>query len=192
MRFTTFGGELNIYEYGTLRYKTVASTLSRYTLLKDSLRVTAMHPFLGVGPGNFAVAQDLLAQARGEPSNWQVTHNSYTEVSSEMGLPGLVIYITFLYQIFKQLKLILRTKTRSPAWTELRMMAMILQAAMIAFLLIACFSSLEFNTDVPILAGITVALGFIARRQRAIDRATAEKAAVEPSVEAGLEPMPIG
>lgn len=192
MRFTTFGGELNIYEYGTLRYKTVASTLSRYTLLKDSLRVTAMHPFLGVGPGNFAVAQDLLAQARGEPSNWQVTHNSYTEVSSEMGLPGLAIYITFLYQIFKQLKLILRTKTRSPAWTELRMMAMILQAAMIAFLLIACFSSLEFNTDVPILAGITVALGFIARRQRAIDRATAEKAAVEPSVEAGLEPMPIG
>jgi O-antigen ligase len=192
MRFTTFGGELNIYEYGTLRYKTVASTLSRYTLLKDSLRVTAMHPFLGVGPGNFAVAQDLLAQARGEPSNWQVTHNSYTEVSSEMGLPGLAIYITFLYQIFKQLKLILRTKTRSPAWTELRMMATILQAAMIAFLLIACFSSLEFNTDVPILAGITVALGFIARRQRAIDRATAEKAAVEPSLEAGLEPMPIG
>jgi hypothetical protein len=144
MRFTTFGGELNMYEYGTLRYKTVASTLSRDTPLKDSLRVKAMIRFLGVGLG-------LLCGCAGSASSgkWRTVQlaghhpEQYTEVSPEMGLPGLAIYITFLYQIFKQLKLILRTKARSPAWTELRMMATTLQAVMIAFLLVACFSSLE-------------------------------------------------
>ena len=191
-RFTTFGGDYDWRDLHSQRATARSSTEARKELLIESLRISAMHPLLGVGPGNFAVAQDQLAQERGEASHWQVTHNSFTEVSAEMGVPGLAIYLTFLYQIFKQLRLILRTKTRSPAWNEIRAMAMALQAVMIAFLLIACFSSLEFNTDVPILAGITVGLGFIAQRQRAIDRATAQKTIAEPSVEAGLEPVAVG
>jgi len=191
-RFTTWSGDLNPYELHTLRYATVASTEARWALLKDSLRVTAAHPFLGVGPGNFAVAQDKMAQARGELGTWQVTHNSYTEVSAEMGLPGLAIYLTFLYQVFKQLNSILKTKTRSPAWNELRMMAMTLQATMCAFLLIAISTSLEFNTDVPILAGIAVALGFLAQKQRAIDRANAREAVILPPEEVSLEPAVVG
>jgi hypothetical protein len=39
------------------------------------------------------------------------------------------------------------------------------------------------GTDVPILAGITTALGFMAEKQRAIDRAL---------LEPGFEPVPVG
>jgi O-antigen ligase len=191
-RFTTWSGDLNPYELHSLKYATVSSTEARLMLLKDSLRVTAAHPFLGVGPGNFAVAQDALAQERGQLGNWQVTHNSFTEVSCEMGLPGLAIYLVFLYQVFKQLNSILRVKTRSPVWTELRMMAMTLQAAMIAFLVTAISTSLEFNTDVPVLAGITVAVGFLARKQRAIDRAAELEPVILPPEEVSLEPALAG
>jgi O-antigen ligase len=192
MRYTTWFGEVSYYGPATMEKRTIGSTLARQAMLKDSIRVTLMHPLLGVGPGNFPVAQDKLAKARGERSSWKVTHNSYTEVSSEMGIPGLAIYLTFLYQIFKQLRAILRTKQRGPAWEELRMIALALQSIMICFLVVACFSSLTFNTDVPILAGVTVALGFISQRQRAIDRATAQEAVVEPSAEAGLETVTVG
>ncbi len=163
------------------------------TLLKDSLRLTAMHPLLGVGPGNFPVAQDVLAQARGEKSAWHVTHNTYTEVSSEMGLPGLAIYLTFLYQTFKVLKSIIRTKSPSPEWVELRMLALTVRTALFVFLVIAFFSSLEFNTDVPILAGLALALGFMAQKQRAIDRAaSAPVVSDEPLLEPGFEPVAVG
>ena len=191
-RYTTWFGAPELSEYGTLRFKTLGSTESRKILLKDSLIVTAQHPLLGVGPGNFSVAQDELARARGENSNWQVTHNSFTGVSSEMGLPGLAIYFAFLYQIMKALGSIIRTRQPGPAWTELRVMATTLRAILVMFFVVACFSSLEFNTDVPILAGLTVALGFIAQRQRAIDRARTQETVVEPSVEAGLEPVAVG
>ena len=192
MRYSTWFGDVAPGEMSRMAVQTLGSTQAREALLKDSLRITLMHPLLGVGPGNFPVAQDKLAKARGEPSSWHVTHNSYTAISSEMGVVGLIIYVTFLYQIFKQLGAILRTRQPGPAWDELRFMARTLKTIMICFLVIACFSSLEFDTDVPILAGIAVALGFIAQRLRAIDRLSAQEATAESPTEASLEPVPVG
>jgi O-antigen ligase len=192
-RYTTWFGDSQMSEFGSSRFSTLGSTEARMTLLKDSLRLTAMHPLLGVGPGNFPVAQDVLAQARGEKSAWHVTHNTYTEVSSEMGLPGFAIYLVFLYQTYKVLKSIIRTKSPSPEWAELRILALTVQTALFVFLVIALFSSLEFNSDVPILAGLTVALGFMAQKQRAIDRAaSAPIVADEPLLEPGFEPVAVG
>jgi hypothetical protein len=45
----------------------------------------------------------------------------------------------------------------------------------------------------PILAGITAALGFMAQKQRAIDRAaSAPMVSEEPMLEPGLEPVAVG
>ena len=193
MRYLTWFGEVEYaHKFEGGRSSWIQSTESRKKLLIDSLIVTAQHPLLGAGPGNFAVAQDLLAKARGERSLWHVTHNTYTEVSSEMGIPGFAIYVTFLYQTFKILGSIIRTRSRSPEWVELRTMALTLRTAFGVFLVIAFFSSLTYNADVPILAGLTVALGFIAQKQRAIDRANAAEAVVAPSEEASLEPVAVG
>jgi len=192
MRYTTWFGEVDPLHNEPGRSSWIGSTESRKRLLKDSLIITAQHPLLGVGPGNFIVAQDVLAQGRGERSAWHVTHNTYTEASSEMGIPGLIIYVTFLFQIFKVVNSIIRTRSRSPEWVELRAMARTLRTALGVFLVIAFFSSLTYTIDVPILAGLVLALGFMAQKQRAIDRATAEEAVVGPSAEAGLEPVAVG
>ncbi len=193
LRYTTYFGEVDPSEYGTQRYSTLNSTEARTALLKDSLRITAAHPIFGVGPGNFPVAQNDLAQARGEKPMWHVTHNTYTELSSEMGVPGLLLYVWMIVLAFKILNSIIRVKASTPVWRELRLMALTLRATFWAFLVVAFFASLAYNTDVPILVGIATALGFMAQQQRTNERTEEARiqAQNEPVVEQ-LEPIAVG
>jgi O-antigen ligase len=197
LRYTTYFGSYSKYDVsaeGKLRMGTIESTEARKQLLIDSLKITAQHPFLGVGPGNFDVAQNEMAIAGGAMKGlWHVTHNTYTQLSSEMGIPGLAIYLVMLYYVFKTLNSIIRTKTKSPTWDNLRAMALSLRTAFILFLPIAFFDSLAYNADVPILAGLTTALGFMAQKQRAIDRAAAAPVTEElVPTNADLEPVAVG
>ncbi len=196
VRYTTFFGNYDPYNLSSLeklRMGTIESTEARKQLLIDSLIITAEHPVLGVGPGNFEVAQNEMALARGDRSLWHVTHNTYTQLSSEMGLPGLGVYLAMLYFVFKTLNGILRNKTKDPTWDNLRALAQWLRIAFIVFLPIAFFDALAYNADVPILAGLTTAIGFMAHKQRAIDRANAAPvASVASPSDAALEPVLVG
>jgi len=152
-----------------------------------------MHPLLGVGPGNFPVAQSDLALARGQRAIWHVTHNTYLQLSTEMGIPGLVIYLVFLYQVFKMLNSIIRTRFSGPEWRDLRLLSISLRAALIVFLVFAFFDNLAFNADIPVLAGLATALWFMAQKQRAIDTAASRQAVeTEPRLEPALEPVAVG
>ena len=55
----------------------------RAELLMKSLVITAKHPLFGVGPGQFA----------SYTGKWLVTHNTYTELSSECGIPALILFL---------------------------------------------------------------------------------------------------
>ena len=130
------------------------------------------HPLFGVGPGNFPTAQNDLALSRGESKGlWAETHNTYTQISSEMGIPGLVIYLALLYWCFKPLNSILHTRYPGKEWHDLQAMAKILRASLICVLAMAVFDSYAYDVNVPILAGICCALGLIAQRQRAVSKA---------------------
>ncbi len=164
------------------------SAESRWTLLRDSLWITMMHPFSGVGPGNFPVEQNNIAVARGEAMGlWHVTHNSYTQLSSEMGIPGLVIYLAFLFRCWKTLASIIRSNHVS---SEVRVMAKTLRAALMVLMTVAIFDSLAYNANIPIVAGMTTALMFIARAQRATIQEQRRVSPEAPELPA-LDPEPV-
>lgn len=141
------------------------SSESRLTLLKDSVILTLNHPFFGVGPGNFQVGQANLAIARGEGGGlWHVSHNTYTELSSEVGIIGLLIYFGFLIQCWRVLSAVIRKK-RSIS-KDVRVMAMTLQAAFLVLVTVAFFESFGYEASVPIVAGLITALSTIAGQQR--------------------------
>lgn len=58
----------------------------RVVLMKEAIQVGLENPFVGVGPGNFAVVQ----------SQHMFSHCSFTEIFANSGLPALIIYIYFL------------------------------------------------------------------------------------------------
>jgi O-antigen ligase len=74
----------------------VGSTEGRLDLLYWSLKLTLRHPIFGVGPGNFPTAHWSEAADEGKRVGWNVSHNTYTQISSETGIPGAILFIVFL------------------------------------------------------------------------------------------------
>ena len=179
-RYTTLFSSRNQASTGTEK-EAAGSAESRLVTLKDSLWLTMLHPFSGVGPGNFPPTQNDLAISRGEPKGqWHETHNTYTQLSSEMGIPGLVIYLAILYRCWKVLTAMIRRKTLSE---ELRVMAGTVRTALVVVATVAAFDSLAYNTNIPILAGFVTALAFIAQTQLARPK-------VKSSGESALSTLP--
>jgi O-antigen ligase len=106
------------------------SAEARKELLVKSLEVTATHPIFGVGPGNFP------SYTRA----WRVTHNTYTQFSSECGIPALILFLCLLWRAFKNLSR-LRKMPQSPETEEGRLLTNALFASLAAYLLGAFFSS---------------------------------------------------
>ncbi len=110
------------------------SAEARYVLLIQSLKVTATHPIFGVGPGNFPSYTGL----------WRVTHNTYTQFSSECGIPVLLLFLLLMRRVFLNLRY-LRKIPRSADTDEMHLYAGALTASFGAYLLGAFFSSTGFE-----------------------------------------------
>ena len=89
--------------------QSLGSQLSREELLKKAIELTLTHPLFGVGPGQFSDFVLADAKSRGEHIVDLRQHNTYTQVSSEMGLPALFFYCAALlmcirmnYQVAKR------------------------------------------------------------------------------------------
>jgi O-antigen ligase len=139
----------------------------RRELLRSSLRLTLRHPLLGVGPGMFAVANaDYTEETTGRASfnAWHETHNTFTQVSCEDGLPGLFLYCLTLLFCFKIVFSVEKRARRYPALSSVRHMAFAIRLALVAFIGMAVFSSNAYMYYFPMLAALCVVL----------ERATAE------------------
>ena len=137
------------------------STAGRLYLLQRSLELTAKNPLFGVGPGMFTVAEDKDARARGlRRGNWHETHNSYTQVSAEAGLPAFVLYTSALLLALRALSRLRRALT-PPASEEqehARNGVVYLEVAFAGALITALFLSIAYSGQLYVLVGLIVAL----------------------------------
>ncbi|HMD49427.1 MAG TPA: O-antigen ligase family protein, partial [Bryobacteraceae bacterium] len=78
----------------------LGSQTQRLALLRQSVQTALSHPLVGVGPGQFAVAASAELAEQGKPAPWLGTHNSYTEVASECGLPAFFLYTSVIVIAF--------------------------------------------------------------------------------------------
>ncbi len=160
-RFTNISGERS-EEYDPLQQSAVGSFQDRRRLLKDSIELTLAHPLVGVGPGQFSVAQNELAISRGAPrGSWLQTHNTYTQVSSETGIPGLIFYCAALFGVFRALRF--KAVGGSDEIRELRVLGQFLRLSLLAFAVSAMFSVSAYDSHLPVLAGLAVAFSNMAK-----------------------------
>jgi len=128
------------------------SAEQRQHLFWLSLEVTAEHPLFGIGPGNFPIISD----------SWLVTHNSYTQMSSEGGIPALVLYVMVLWAGFKNLK---RTRKLSGTNQEAKLFAGALHASLAGFAVGSLFASCAYQFFPYFLVAYTTVLLRIAKEQ---------------------------
>jgi O-antigen ligase len=54
------------------------------------------HPVLGVGAGNFEVAEGAALAARGELGRWSASHNAYIQAFADLGAVGGAVFLSLL------------------------------------------------------------------------------------------------
>jgi O-antigen ligase len=135
------------------------SAESRKVLLIASLHMTLQHPLLGVGPGMFQVANAKDAEEQGHASwsSWFETHNAFTQISSEAGIPAVLLYGAALYLSFRVVRAARKQAKRNPACAALEAPALALRLSLIAFVGSAVFTSIAYQYYFPLLAGLCVA-----------------------------------
>lgn len=80
----------------------IGSSEGREMLLIQSVQMTFEHPVFGVGPGIFGPASWQERHDRSGAGGIQlVSHNTYTQISSETGLPGFILFIATLFLCVK-------------------------------------------------------------------------------------------
>ena len=124
---------------------------ARRELLIESLKITAAHPLLGLGPGNFA----------SYTQTWRVTHNTYTELTSECGIPALIIFLFILRAAFRNLKRVRESRLFAED-PEVRLFTGGLWASLAGYVVGAFFASTAYQLFPYFLVAYTTALFNIA------------------------------
>ena len=145
------------------------SSGARMALLMESIEVTMRHPLVGSGFGVYADTSAAERQKKGMRGLWQVTHNLYTQVSSELGFPGFFIYMTALLWCIRTIFKVKKAALRMPELAPLYPMARALGYCWVVFCFNGAFTSMAVDFFFYVLTGYTIALSLVfedMRRQR--------------------------
>jgi O-antigen ligase len=124
----------------------VGSSDQRKELLERSLMVTARNPW-GIGIGNFPIVGVRNLQ----------THNAFTQVSSELGILGLIAYLVFMISPFRKLSAIERTLFDGDKLDWFYYVSIGLQASIIGYMVSSFFASVAYNWFIYYLIAYAVA-----------------------------------
>jgi hypothetical protein len=136
----------------------IGSQMERRELFKTSVAYTFRHPLLGVGPDQFAVAVSGDAAKKGQRSAWLGTHNSYTQVSSECGIPALICYCAVLVFCFRSKWGLYRLSRNNPALKDVTNLSFCLLASALVYAVSTFFFHIAYSGGLPMQASFSLAL----------------------------------
>jgi O-antigen ligase len=149
------GGDMDEY----MKDSALSSTESRKVLLKRSIIFTIQHPLFGVGPGMFPVAEDAYAHTKGERKGmWLGTHNSYTQVSCELGVPAFCFFMGAIIMAIKGPYAIYKRTRGDPRLQDMANMALGLHYCMIIYAVTVFFDYIAYTAMLPVFGGLAAAL----------------------------------
>jgi O-antigen ligase len=169
-------GALTIDKTALERYKTIfnssdssmeaasarESAESRKYLLKEGIELTLTHPLFGVGMGVFIPAAADLAKERGDHPLWLASHNSYVQVSSEMGFVGIGLMIAAFGACFTGILKLDKTARRLNL-PEIRSMALCLLLCFTALMIHYFFDAAAYDVYLPMAAALCTSVFMTAK-----------------------------
>lgn len=139
-----------------------ASTEARRQLLAKSIQVSLTHPLFGIGIGQFGAYLAGIERAAGLHSGWQGTHNTYTQISSEAGMPALIVFVCMIVFSIKGVRALHKRAKKMPqARQQIRDVvdvAFALLSSLTVYAVCVCFDYIAYSAVLPVLAGFAIAL----------------------------------
>jgi O-antigen ligase len=125
---------------------------TRIEAWKAAIDLAEEHPLLGIGPGNFKFA---YAEATDRPpgtENVGVVHNTYLDVAAEIGVLGMVLFVTYLVLVFGRVTLARRRGNGLPGY------AAAVRTALVVAIVAGLFLSEQYFAPFWLLGGLATAL----------------------------------
>ena len=136
----------------------VDSTNARLALQRRAIELTLRHPLFGVGPLMFEDAVDeYVRNAEGRRSTWQVSHNSYLQISSETGIPGFLLYAWCIFQCLRMNYKSYRLTQRLGDMPDASAVSFCLLLASVTYAFGILFCSIALDYYLAALVGFTAA-----------------------------------
>ena len=124
----------------------VGSSGQRREILWQSLIVTLRNPW-GIGMGNYNI---VGLRHLG-------THNAYTQVSTELGVLGLIAYLIFIVSPFRKLGAIERTQVSNKKMDWYYYLSIGLQASIVGYMVSSFFAAVAYNWYIYYLIAYAIA-----------------------------------
>jgi O-antigen ligase len=148
-------GLANLVDSDTAVSSASASEAQRKKLFWRSVSYTLESPLLGCGIGNFEKKSGTTEEKAAE---WMGTHNTFTQISSETGIPALILFLMLIFTIIRKMREIIRTTEQIPELQELRLFAYSTLISVYCFCFAGFFAHLAYDYYFYYLAGISVAV----------------------------------
>jgi O-antigen ligase len=142
------------------------STEGRRQLLQNSLEDTLHHPIFGLGIGSFPIYHG----SKGDPFGWLGTHNTFTQISSETGLPGLLLVVFLIGTVIWHMRRVSEGLANDPANVELRLLAKATLVSTVVFVFSGFFAHLGYDYLLYYIMGIAAGVWTITRHRLEVSR----------------------
>jgi O-antigen ligase len=158
---------------------------ARLTTLRNGVEILLEHPAVGVGLGNFRLAE---GEKHGGVGKWNEAHNTFLQIGGELGWAGLAVYLALVVCALLNARAAAQAAARQPRVAAL---AHAVETALVGFLAGAMFLSQAYTWHFYILLGLTVALRRMAEGGRGPEPAAtpARPGAPEPAGGPGARPV---
>jgi hypothetical protein len=163
-RLSTITDSINVEEGGYVSVdggEAMASTMERRDLLKDAIQMTLDHPLLGVGPGEYPdYRRQHFTYANGNPKHGIPSHNTFAQIASETGFPGLFFYLAFLFSIYRTAYRVrkLTAISNHPNKKLFSQISTCIEAALVYFSACAFFMTCDRHPHQFVIAGMAIAM----------------------------------
>lgn len=121
---------------------------ARQDMVIHSIVVALRHPLLGVGMGAFRLGS----------SRNLGTHNAYTQVASELGLPALATYVWFMVYPLRRLYHVEREAYAERRKTRYYYLSVGLQASLVGYMVASTFYTVAFYWNIYYLVAFAICL----------------------------------
>ncbi len=140
------------------------SAEAREYLFQTSLRYTLEHPVFGVGVGQFANFEGSSSVAQGKHGSWHATHCSWTQVSSECGIPAFIFFVLGVGSALVLVNRIWR-QSRAQGFTDISNACFCYMTGMLGFLVAITFLANAYRFYFPAMVGLAIAMSMAAQRE---------------------------
>jgi putative inorganic carbon (HCO3(-)) transporter len=111
-----------------------SSSIQRQNDLKRSIVVLIHHPVFGVGINNYVLFSNTD----------HATHNAYTQIGAEIGVPAMLVYLMFLFGSLKPLRKIGQETSLKDPKSRYRYLAAGFEASLVGYMVASFFASVAY------------------------------------------------